>query len=758
VVHRDIKPENILLTKDGSTLVADFGIARGLAGSDDKLTETGMTVGTVAYMSPEQASGEAVDARSDIYALGAVLFEMLAGEPPFTGPTAQAIVVKRLTQSVPSLRALRPSVPEGVDRAVHRALAPIAADRFGTAAEFGRALQEAFTTSGAAAATPASLATTAASPTLAVTASRPTRRRVPVAAVTLGLGFLIGLGVLFAWRRSHPAGESGGPKRVAVLPFENLGDSADAYFADGITNELRGKLSQVAGLAVIARASSNEYRHTTKSPQEIARELGADYLLTATVQWQKVAGAPNRVRVSPELVRVAPGAAPTTTWQQGFDAALTDVFQVQADIAGQVVTALNVALGDSVRRELAAPPTASLGAYDAFLKGEAAWLGGASTDPGSLRRAIGWYEQAVALDSTFLGAWAQLARTRANLYLGGTPTRRLAEDAKAAAERARRLGPDRAESFLALATYLQTVEGNLPRARATLVSGLQVAPNNVDLLTSVAVVDSRSGNFEAALPGFQRAAALDPRSVRIARNLTVAFVSLRRFDAADSAADRMIALAPTSHLARLLKAAVAVGRGDLAGAQAVARTAVAAADSAVLALLAAEDPMYWILDDEQQQHVLTLPPSAFDDDRAVWGMARAQFYHLRGNGTLARVYADSARLALETQLREAPEDAQLRGMLGLALAYLGRTTEAVREGQRGATLMPVSRDYSTGTYLQYQLARIYVVLGEPERALDQLEPLLRRPSPYSPAGFRINPDLAPLRGNPRFERLTAATN
>ena len=474
VVHRDIKPENILLTRDGSTLVADFGIARGLAGSDDKLTETGMAVGTVAYMSPEQASGEAVDARCDIYALGAVLYEMLAGEPPFTGPTAQAIMVKRLTQPVPGLRAARPSVPEGVDRAVHRALAPIAADRFATAAEFGRALQEASTMSGAAAATPASLATTAASPTLAVTSSRPiTRRRLPVAAVTLGLGFLIGLGVLFAWRRSHPAGEGAGPKRVAVLPFENLGDSADAYFADGITNELRGKLSQVAGLAVIARASSNEYRHTTKSPQEIARELGADYLLTATVQWQKVAGAPNRVRVSPELVRVAPGAAPTTTWQQGFDAALTDVFQVQADIAGQVVTALNVALGDSVRRELAAPPTASLSAYDAFLKGEAAWLGGASSEPASLRRAIGWYEQAVALDSTFLGAWAQLARTRSALYTYGTPTRRLAEDAKAAAERARRLGPDRAESFLALGTYFTMLQGDLPRARAALVSGLE---------------------------------------------------------------------------------------------------------------------------------------------------------------------------------------------------------------------------------------------------------------------------------------------
>lgn len=189
--------------------------------------------------------------------------------------------------------------------------------------------------------------------------------------------------MLFAWRRSHPGADEGtGPKRVAVLPFENLGDSSQAYFADGVSDEVRGKLSQVAGLAVIARASSNEYRHTTKPPQQIARELGADYLLTATVRWEKHADGTSRVRVSPELARVEPGAAPTTKWQRAFDAALTDVFQVQANIAGQVASALNVALGDSARRELAARPTASLDAYDAFLKGRGRFAGRGGRRPG----------------------------------------------------------------------------------------------------------------------------------------------------------------------------------------------------------------------------------------------------------------------------------------------------------------------------------------------------------------------------------------
>jgi len=189
VVHRDIKPENILLTKDGSSLVADFGIARALGG-DEHLTQTGMSIGTPAYMSPEQASGEkTIDVRTDVYSLGAVLFEMLAGEPPYTGPTAQAIILKRFTEPVPSVRRGRPSVPEAVDQAIQRALAPVPADRFATAAEFGRALQPtvtAATTASTAVATPVVSPTSPGAPT-----SPPVThaRRVPVAAITLGPRF-----------------------------------------------------------------------------------------------------------------------------------------------------------------------------------------------------------------------------------------------------------------------------------------------------------------------------------------------------------------------------------------------------------------------------------------------------------------------------------------------------------------------------------------------------------------------------------------
>jgi serine/threonine-protein kinase len=760
VVHRDIKPENLLLTADGNTLVADFGIARSLAG-EDHLTQTGLSVGTPAYMSPEQASGDkALDARTDIYSLATVLYEMLVGEPPFTGPSAQAIIVKRLTEPVPAVHKARPSVPPGIDQAIQRALAPIAADRFATVAEFARALQSASTV---ATGVPAALATTVAASASATSATLPAppvaRRRVPVAALAMGLGFLVGLGVLFAWRRSHPgADDTAGPKRVAVLPFENLGDSSQAYFADGVGDEIRGKLSQVAGLAVIARASSNEYRHTTKPPQQIARELGADYLLTATVRWEKHPDGTSRVRVSPELVRVEPGAAPTTKWQQGFDAALTDVFQVQADIAGQVAGALNVALGDSGRRELAAQPTANLAAYDAFLKGEAASVGLSAFDPPSLRRAIGFYEQAVALDSTFVAAWSQLARTRAALYRNGTPDPQMARAAQEAAERTRRLAPNRVESYLASVSYLRGIENDFQQAHEVGAAGLKLAPNNAELLSDVSFIEVNLGRWEEAVSRLRHACALDPRSATAARRLALALQNLRRYDSADSAADRALELGPTNLFSRQIKVELALARGDLPGARRRVREALAAVDpSAVVVFFAQFDDLYWVLEDAEQQRLLTLPPSAFDDDRAAWGLVRAQTYGLRGNPKLDRVYADSARIALEAQLHATPADAQRRVLLGLALAYMGRTGESIQQGERAVVLLPISRDAVLGPYLQHVLARIYLMAGQPEQALDHLEALLKVPYILSPGWLRIDPTFAPLKGNPRFERLIAGS-
>ncbi|MBA3445820.1 MAG: hypothetical protein H0T58_13345, partial [Gemmatimonadales bacterium] len=545
-----------------------------------------------------------------------------------------------------------------------------------------------------------------------------------------------------------------GPKRLAVLPFENLGDSADAYFADGITNEVRGKLSQVSGLAVIARASSNEYRHTTKAPQQIARDLGAHYLLTATVQWEKAPGAPSRVRVSPELIRVEPGAAPTTKWQQPFDASLTDVFQVQADIATKVASALNVALGDSVRQELAAKPTENLAAYDAYLKGEAASQGMAVADPPSLRRAIGFYQQAVAMDPGFVPAWSQLSRARGLLYTNGTPTPELATQAHEAANRSQALGPGRPEGQVALGDYHRYVTVENRQALAAYEAGLKLAPTNVDLLVGAALAEQSLGRWEAAHQHLAQAAALDPRSANTARRSGATLLWLRRYPEAQVALDRSLALAPTNLSVIEMKAQVALAQGDLAGARAVLRAALPTGDPvALLAYFANYWDLVWVLDDAQQEQLLTVPPSAFDDDRGAWALVRAQTYWLRKDAARVRVYADSAQLAMAEQLRATPKDGQRHTLRGLALAYLGRRAEAIAEGERGLALVPISRDAYVGAYNQHQLARIYLLVGEPEKALDQLEPLLKIPYYLSPGWLKIDPTFDPLRGNSRFQRL-----
>jgi serine/threonine-protein kinase len=755
VVHRDIKPENILLTKDGSTLVADFGIARALGG-EGGLTETGMAVGTPAYMSPEQASAERnVDARTDVYSLGAVVYEMLAGEPPYTGPTAQAVIMKRFSDPVPSIRRVRPGVPEATDAAIQRALAPVPGDRFATAAELARALQPpAMTAPTVATPAPAPLATSS-SPSAAPTGSPRTaaRRRVPVALVTLALGFAIGLGVLFAWRRSHAGGaEAGGREVVAVLPFDNLGDSSDAYFADGLANEVRSKLTRVTGLTVIARASSEEYRRSTKRPEEIARELGADYLLTATVEWQKGGGA-SRVRVTPELVQVAQGHAPSNRWGQAFDVALTDVFQVQADIATKVASALDATLGDSAKQQIAARPTANLGAYDLVLRGEALH---AATDPPTIRRSVAYFEQAVALDSGFVRAWVGLARAHSLLYANSTPTPLEAEAARHAAERAAALAPDRAEGHWALGHYYSLVAADSRRAYSEDSAALALAPGSADVIRALAFDRFALGDPEGARTGFEQASRLDPRSAIAARGLGDSYLDTRRYPEAAAAFDRALALEPTNLQFRESRAMVELGRGDLAAARRVLQATPHEVDPAALAVYVANYwDLYWVLEDTQQQLVLSLPPSAFDDDRGTWSLVRAQIYALRGDVPHTRIWADTARAQIERQLRDTPDDFQRHAFRGLALAYLGRKAEAIGEGERGVALMPIERSLVNGAYARHQLARIYLLTGEPEKALDQLDALLKVPYSLSPGWLRIDPNFAPLKGNPRFERLIA---
>jgi len=738
VVHRDIKPENILLS-DRHALVGDFGIARAMgAGS---LTQTGVTVGTPAYMSPEQAGGNEVDARTDIYSLGCVLYEMLVGERPFSGPNTAAVLSRVMTETPRPIRATRPTTPVALEAVVNRAMARVPADRYQSTADLVSAL---------AALTAPTHETAVASIPVAVTTAPVAR--VPRLRWSLRTSLAVVLMILaagVAWYRYSPV--NAGTKRLAVLPFENLGAATDEYFADGITDEVRGKLASLNGLQVTARQSAIQYKKTAgKTPEQIAHELGVEFLLTGTVRWQTEQGGARRVRVSPELIRAVDG---TTQWQQAFDTELNDVFQVQADIAARVAEALDVALGSASKRQLSERPTTNVAAYDAFLRGEQESQGGIISDTVPARKAIAAYEQAIALDPEFAQAWAQLSRVACTISSASPNPEDIAR-CRSGAERAVGLAPTRPESRLAMGLYFRAVEKAWDKALEQYSIGLQATPNNADLLAASAVIERTLGKFDEALVHLQRASQLDPRSVSAANSLARTYHDLHRHTEAQSAYSRVLVLAPTNLSVVQAKAGDCLSQGDLAGARDVIAAALQhSSATSIIVRFATFQEMMWALPDDLRNKVVTLQPSDFGNDRAMWALKVGATYRLMGDAAKAKSYGEISANEYAAIVKQYPRDAQQMELYGRALALTDRKAEAVQAGERSFAMRETTLDAVSGPYYKYQIARIYIQAGQYDRALDVIEPLLTKPGDITPRWLRIDPIFAPLRGNPRFERL-----
>ncbi len=543
VLHRDIKPENILLS-DGHARVMDFGIARAVtAAAGATLTETGIVLGTPAYLSPEQVAGDReLDGRSDLYGLGCVVHEMLAGQPPFRGPTMESLALQHLTAAAPPVTQFRPSLPQGIAPAIQRALAKAPADRFDSVARFAEAM------------------------TRAGTATEGGASRINTKSVGRWIAAAAGVTLVAAaiWLLRPPTAAPTEAPSVAVLPFRNLGAPDDEYFADGITEEISARLSKISGLVVISRGSARQYKNSPRAVQDIARELGVRYVLAGTVRTDRRADGTGQVRVAPQLIRVEGTAdLPMDTYTSGLTPG--EVFATQSRIAERVAAALDVTLLSRERQIVRRGATVDPQAYEAYLLGR--YQLNRSTSRG-IEAANRYFEQAVAHDSLFAPAHAGLADAMAQISF--YPEMRLPiagafDRAEAAARRAIALDSSLAEAHASLGFILLNGKRDWLGAEQQLRRAIALDSNYAPAHASFSDLLTVQARYPEALAAIDRALHLEPTSPAARFLRGAVLVQLGRYDEAIAEERTAMSLQPEYILPHVWLAQIWFLRGDLAG-------------------------------------------------------------------------------------------------------------------------------------------------------------------------------------------------
>ncbi len=750
VVHRDIKPENIMWRPDGYVKVLDFGIAKlteqALSPSVSLQTQPGLFLGTASYMSPEQARGGEADARSDIWSLGVMLYEMVSGTAPFAGDTPGDSIAAILKTEPPLLSAVLPEVPAGLEEIVARALRKQADERYQSVHEMLADLR-----------TLKSERETGSQSLRTQVFVRHTRHRrgLVLGMATLMLLLAGGL-VYFHYAGSEPPPEK---KSIAVLPFADLSQSRDqGYFCDGIQQEIITNLAKIADLKVISRNSTQRYKGGPANLARVARELGVATVLEGTVQKEG-----DQVRVSAQLINAHNDSH---LWAEKYDRHSSDVFRVESEIAQAIAETLRAKLSGSEQRAIATRPTSNPEAYLLYLRA-LPYEQGPDTLLGDYQQAVALYEEAIRLDPSFALARAHLASTCAEIFHFHEPLDTWKERARREASEALRLQPELGEAHFAFGQCAYWFDHDYERALAEFDRAQRILPNDSNIGAYVAAIRRRQGRWEESLAIYQRMEKLDPQNPNIIRNVLFTNTAMRHWPQASQAAARFRAVAPDSIVAKIQSGYVDFQwKGD-----------PGAVDRGLAQLPPGEDPDGIVTCVRWEGAMLRRD---FAGAAALLARSPAsEFSYLNGGlqpksflaGITAVAAADAVAAAkhfaaaaplFEQAVQEAPEAAERHANLGLVYAFMGKRAEALREARLAVELKPLTRDATDGAIMLCYLALISARVGENEQAIELIARLLKTPGAVDSVDYSMTPnDLRfrwewdPLRSDPRFQKLLA---